>query len=126
MVSNFHSFITFLRTENLEKTTDFYLNIMNCKLVVDQGQCRIFQTANDAFLGFCSHEFLKKENEGICLTFVCSSKQEVDEWYFHLKNKKVEIKEKPKENEKFRIYNFFAYDPNKITLEIQYFLHPFP
>ncbi|MFW9922102.1 MAG: VOC family protein [Candidatus Thorarchaeota archaeon] len=123
---NFHSFITFLRTDDLEKTTNFYVNIMKCKLIVDQGLCKIFQTTNSAFLGFCSHEFLKKENEGICLTFVCSSMQEVDEWFQYLKENKVEIKDEPKVNEKFKIYNFFAYDPNKITLEIQYFLDPFP
>jgi len=60
------------------------------------------------------------------LTFVCSSKREVDEWYKQLHERNVETKAPPKENEKFKIYNFFAKDPNGITIEVQYFLHPFP
>ncbi|HUU78916.1 MAG TPA: VOC family protein [candidate division Zixibacteria bacterium] len=123
---NFNSFITFIRTDNLDKTTEFYQNIMKCPLVLDQGLCRIFKITKESYIGFCTHDFLDKEKESICLTFVCSSKEEVNEMYEYLKEKNVPMKEPPKENEKFKIYNFFAKDPNGITLEIQYFLHPFP
>ena len=125
-MNKFDSFITFLQTEDLEETTKFYTEIMKCKLVVDQGLCRIFAISNDAYVGFCSHDFLDKDKNSICLTFVCSSQREVDEWYKQLQEKNVEIKAPPKENKKFKIYNFFAKDPNGITIEVQYFLHPFP
>jgi predicted lactoylglutathione lyase len=95
-------------------------------MILDQGQCRIFQIANNSFIGFCSHEFLDKEKNSVCLTFVSNSKEEVDKWYQHLKSNDVQIKNPPKINEKFKIYNLFALDPNGITIEIQYFLHPFP
>lgn len=125
-MKNFNSFITFLQTDNLEKTSNFYENIMKCKLILDQGQCRIFQLVKDSYIGFCSNNFLSKDNNSICLTFVCDSIEEVDQWYQYLKSNNMQIKDKPKRNEKFRIYNFFTKDPNGITLEIQYFLHPFP
>jgi predicted lactoylglutathione lyase len=125
-MKKFSSFITFLQTDDLTKTTTFYEEIMNCKMVLDQGQCRIFQTANDSFIGFCKHDFLDKDKNTVCLTFVCDSKEEVDEWYQKLKSGNVPIKNPPAENAKFKIYNFFAADPNGITLEVQYFLHPFP
>ena len=125
-MNEFSSFITFLRTEDLEKTTNFYVNLLDCKLVLDQGLCKIFQTAKGSYLGFCSHEFLNKDKNSVCLTFVCDSKEEVDEWYQKLRSRNVVIKEPPKENTKYKIYNLFASDPNGITIEIQYFLHPFP
>ena len=125
-MNKFNSFITFMRTDDLEKTTDFYQDIMKCPLVVDQGLCRIFQITKESYIGFCVHEFLEKGSENICLTFVCSSKKEVDDTYELLKEKEVKLREPPKENKKFNIYNFFASDPNGITVEVQYFLHPFP
>ncbi|NHK30118.1 MAG: VOC family protein [Asgard group archaeon] len=125
-MNKFDSFITFLQTDNLEKTTAFYEDIMKCKMILDQGQCRIFQIANDSYIGFCSHDFLDKDKNTICLTFVCDSINEVNQWYQHFKANNVQIKDAPKKNEKFKIYNFFAIDPNGITVEIQYFLHPFP
>ena len=125
-MNDFSSFITFLRTDDLEKTTEFYQDIMNCQLVVDQGVCRIFQITKESYVGFCVHEFLEKESENVCLTFVCSSKEEVDKTYEFLMNRDVKLREAPKENKRFNIYNFFASDPNGITIEVQYFLHPFP
>jgi len=125
-MNNFTSGITFLQTENLEETTKFYSEIMKCPVVVDQGQCKIFQITKESYIGFCSHDFLEKEQKRICLTFVCDSKKEVDEWYEILKDKEVKVKEPPKENTKFKIYNFFANDPNGFLVEVQYFLHPFP
>ena len=125
-MNNFTSAITFLQTEDLQKTTEFYTEIMKCPIIVDQGQCKIFQITKESYIGFCSHEFLENEQKGICFTFVCNSKEEVDEWYQILKEKNVKVKEPPKENEKFKIYNFFANDPNGLLIEVQYFLHPFP
>ena len=125
-MKKFTSAITFLQTDDLKKTSEFYEEIMKCSLIVDQGDCRIFQITNESFIGFCTHDFLEKDKDSICITFVCSSKEEVDEWYEYLKNKGVKVKSPPKENTKFEIYNFFASDPNDITIEIQYFLHKFP
>ncbi|HUT81750.1 MAG TPA: VOC family protein [Candidatus Bathyarchaeia archaeon] len=125
-MKKFNSTITFLQTDNLEKTTEFYTEILNCKLVVDQGLCRIFKTTQGSYLGFCLHEFLDKGKNSVCLTFVCETKKEVNEWFDFLQKNNVEVKNPPKENTKFQIYNFFATDPNGITIEIQCFLNPFP
>lgn len=125
-MNEFTSAITFLQTDDLEKTSNFYENVMKCPLVVDQGDCKIYQITKESFIGFCIHDFLEKDKKSICMTFVCSSKEEVDNWYQYLKKEKVPIKDEPKENTKFKIYNFFAEDPNGITIEIQYFLHEFP
>ncbi|MBN1330758.1 MAG: VOC family protein [Candidatus Heimdallarchaeota archaeon] len=125
-MKKFNSIITFLQTDNLKKTTEFYTEVLNCTLIIDQGLCRIFMTAYGSYFGFCSHEFLDKEKNSVCLTFICETKNEVNDWFNHLQKKNIETKDSPKENTKFRIYNFFAKDPNGITIEIQCFLHPFP
>jgi predicted lactoylglutathione lyase len=125
-MKDFTSTITFLQTTDLEKTTEFYTKIMHFPLIVDQGQCRIFKSSNDSFIGFCSHDFLEEKPENVCVTLVCSSKEEVDKWYQYLQEQNVTTKAPPKENKQFKIYNFFAKDPNDILLEIQFFLHAFP
>ena len=79
-MNDFSSTITFLQTDDLKKTSDFYINILKCKLIVDQGQCHIYETSKGGYIGFCSHEFLDKDKNSVCLTFVCDSKEEVDKW----------------------------------------------
>ncbi|NHJ85113.1 MAG: VOC family protein [Asgard group archaeon] len=125
-MTNFSSLITFFKTDDLEKTTTFYTEILNCRLIVDQGDCRIFESSKGSYFGFCVTEFLKKEDNAACLTFVCDSKKEVDYWHQKLVKYEVEIRKPPLENSKYKIYNLFAIDPNNVLFEIQYFLHPFP
>ena len=121
-MNKFDSFITFLQTEDLEETTKFYTEIMKCKLVVDQGLCRIFAISNDAYVGFCSHDFLDKDKNSICLTFVCSSQREVDEWYKIFQAKNVKCLSEPHDVEELNIRCFIAEDPEGYIIEIQHFL----
>ncbi|MEA2070881.1 MAG: VOC family protein [Asgard group archaeon] len=125
-MKNINSTITFLQTDKLEETTAFYEEILSCPMVVDQGLCRIFQITQESYIGFCKHEFLEENEDTVCVTFVFSTKKEVDKWYEYLKKKEVKIKSPPKETKRFQIYNFFAMDPNGISIEFQTFLHPFP
>lgn len=126
-MKKFNSSITFLRAKNLDETSKFYEEILNCPLVLDQGSCRIYETSqNGSYLGFCSHTTPPKDPGSVCLTFVVATKQEVDEWHQFLKERNVPIKNPPVEKDQFKIYNFFATDPNGYTIEIQAFLHPFP
>ena len=52
------------------------------------------------------------------ITFFYETKQEVDEMY----SKFTSIaKDKPKMNQKYRIYHFFAKDPEERIIEFQWF-----
>ena len=45
--------ITFLYTENLEKSAQFYEGRLNLKLWRDQGTCRIYHVCGEAYIGLC-------------------------------------------------------------------------
>jgi catechol 2,3-dioxygenase-like lactoylglutathione lyase family enzyme len=115
----YEEFIIFLGTENLEKTSDFYLNKLNFSLYKDQGVCKIFHINEMSKIGFCSHMPVTIKDKSPILTFVTEN---VDEAYRFLIQKGVEIPGKPQYNEKFKIYHFFFRDPNSYTLEVQKFM----
>jgi catechol 2,3-dioxygenase-like lactoylglutathione lyase family enzyme len=49
----FDQFVTFLYTRDLERSAAFYGELLGLPLVLDQGGCRIFRVARDAFIGIC-------------------------------------------------------------------------
>jgi len=58
-------------------------------------------------------------------TFVYPSKEEVDEIYDKLcQSTIITIDGRPRVNERYQIYQFFAQDPEGRNLEFQAFLHP--
>ncbi|MFX0002059.1 MAG: VOC family protein [Candidatus Hermodarchaeota archaeon] len=115
----FKESITFLGTKDLEKTSQFYQNIIGLTLYKDQGVCLIFNVTINSKIGFCEHIPVVYQDKSPIITFITD---DVDKIYNKLIKLKVNIKEKPKINEKFKIYHFFLKDPNGYTLEIQKFL----
>ena len=83
---------------------------------LEQSGCTILRFGK-MLLGFCQRD--APETEG-CITFVVDSRDDVDGFYAKLKD--IAITE-PRENPEYRIYNFFAEDPDGRTIEFQIFLH---
>ncbi|MFX1495834.1 MAG: VOC family protein [Promethearchaeota archaeon] len=115
----FDEFITFLGTENLNKTSEFYQNGLGLEIYKDQGLCKIFHVTKESKVGFCSHMSVVFEEKSPIITLVVKN---VDETYQKLIQNGIEIPNLPKVNSKFNIYNFFFKDPNGYTVEIQKFL----
>lgn len=111
--------ITFFRSEDLERTKEFYLSDVGMDMWVDQGGCCILRHGN-LLLGFCEGEEL--EDAGV-ITFFYDTKEEVDRIYDRFEDI---AEEEPKDNEEYGIYNFFAKDPEGRTIEFQTFLHELP
>ncbi len=116
----FNQTVTFLHTNDLIRTAQFYEEILELPLVRDQGVCRIYKSSADGYLGFCTH-LDAAHPESIILTLVTN---DVDDWYQKLKDKGVTITTPPLHNPKYQIYHFFFKDPNGYTLEIQRFDDP--
>ena len=120
MTLAFDSHIVFLATRNLPLTASFYEKTIGLTLALDQGQCRIYQVADAAFLGFCA----KKEvaaRDGVIVTLVS---RDVDEWYQQLLARGVQFEKEPAYNPEFQIYHCFLRDPNGYLVEIQRFEDP--
>lgn len=93
---------------------------MGLDLVLDQGDCRIYRTAQHAYIGYCCREMAAKPS-GVILTLVS---RQVDEWYADLQDKGVSFEYPPRLNEKYQIYHCFLRDPNGYLIEIQRFEDP--
>lgn len=113
--------ITFLHTENLDRTKKFYSDVLGVQLVRDQGTCLIFRVTDSAYLGFCEHIESINQGRKVILTLVTD---DVDAWYRDLVEKNIEIVEPPKANPKYQIYHFFFKDPDGYWVEIQRFDKP--
>lgn len=113
--------VTFISCADLESACGFYREVLGLEQVLDQGACRIFRVAGEAFLGLCQGAPDTTAPEGVTVTFVV---QDVDAWYRHLVARGVPTEGAPAENRRFKIYNFFARDPAGTRLEFQRFLDP--
>lgn len=111
--------IHFYKVDDLKKAKELYQDILGFTLDKDQGLCHIYDLNHLGKIGFCTHH-PKQKNDSSCITFVYESKTEVDHMYEKLKH--LLVCEKPHVNTTFHIYQFFAKDPNGLTLEFQMFL----
>ena len=111
--------ITFLYTRDLAATARFYEDVLGLPLVVDQGDCRIYQVSRDGLLGFCQRAEAPEQPAGIIVTIVTP---DVDTWYSQLVKQGVAFAKAPAHNSRYRIYHCFLHDPNGYLVEIQSFL----
>jgi len=139
--------IVFLKTEQLEDTSRFYQNRVGMGVWLDQGACRILRHGN-MLLGFCAvagngsddgagsggdetgKDRGSAETAGLnrtgcadttgVITFFYPRTEDVDRAYRELSD--VAISE-PKHNPRFRIYHFYAKDPEGRDIEFQHFAH---
>ena len=116
----FDAQITFCYTLDLETTARFYEETLGLPLTLDQGGCRIYRTAGDAYLGFCGRAGARRP-EGVILTLVTD---DVDGWYARLHEAGVPFERPPAANAEYGIYHCFFRDPNGYLLEIQRFDDP--
>ncbi len=127
--------IVFFKTEDLDQITAFYRNRLGMGLWLDQGGCRVLRHGN-MLLGFCT---LPEESGGAAaageaaglnrngcadttgvITFFFPRTDEVDRAYRELVD--VAVSE-PKHNKSYRIYHFYAKDPEGRDIEFQCFEH---
>jgi len=108
--------IVFFRTRMLPQLREFYCNELGCLVWQEQPDCVIFRHGNLLF-GLCDRDEPYPDKQGL-ITFFYETRQEVDGMYGRLKP----IAEgAPSFNDKYRIYQFFARDPEGRRLEFQWF-----
>ncbi|RMG42297.1 MAG: VOC family protein [Methanobacteriota archaeon] len=113
--------ILFLKTTNLPEVTKFYIKVLGFEHWLTQPEINIIKHEN-LLLGF--HQATETSKCGLITVFL-NEKEEVDELYSKLHDLGL-VKTEPKENKKYRIYNFFAEDIEGRDLEFQIFLHDLP
>lgn len=120
--------ITFIYTQNLATSANFYERQMGLPLWLDQTTCRIYRLTDSSFLGICQVNDSSKGKftappHNLIITIVT---QAVDDWYHTLSARGVVFEAPPRYNEKYRIYHCFLKDPDGYLIEIQRFEHDLP
>ncbi|MCP4765631.1 MAG: VOC family protein [Gammaproteobacteria bacterium] len=111
--------ISWLYTEDLDKSASFYSDVLGLECTRDEGDARIFTTAENAGIGVC-RVFAERvvEPRGGMISIVSN---DVDAWYLRLLDKGIDIAQPPHRLEQFGIYTFFVTDPNGYVIEFQQF-----
>ncbi len=111
--------IVFLKTENLARILEFYTGRVGMSVWLEQPDITILRHEN-LLVGFQQHD--TSDVTGV-ITFFYPDKNDVDAMYQALHDAALEP---PRTNERYRIYNFFARDPDGRLIEFQHFLHELP
>ncbi|MDX9857503.1 MAG: nitroreductase family protein [candidate division Zixibacteria bacterium] len=111
--------IVFLKTGQLAAVRDFYCSIVGCSVWLDQRDCIILRHGNLLF-GFCERDTPQCD---LMLTFFFANRRDVDRMYNLLA---PQAESAPAYNDRYRIYQFFARDPEGRALEFQHFDHEIP
>jgi hypothetical protein len=109
-----HGGIIFYQTTRLDDLHQFYTGLIGATLWLDQGGCRIYKFGNMLF-GFCQRD---NTDTGALLTFIYPERKGVDKIYAKLSNM---AEARPIDNPDYRIYHFYAKDPDGRPVEFQYF-----
>jgi catechol 2,3-dioxygenase-like lactoylglutathione lyase family enzyme len=109
--------IVFLRTREFERVVAFYRERVGMTMWLEQPGIAVLRHDN-LLLGF--HRQYEADTQGV-FTFFYEMRAEVDAMHQRLADVALGP---PKENAKYRIYHFYARDPEGRTIEFQQFLHP--
>ncbi|MHC4601198.1 MAG: nitroreductase family protein [Planctomycetota bacterium] len=109
--------ILFLRTRERASIVDFYRSVIGMDLWLEQAECTLLRHGN-FLLGFCSGP--ESETSGL-ITFFYPDRAAVDGMYETMKGR---AESPPVVNDRYRIYHFYAADPEDRALEFQTFLDP--
>lgn len=109
--------ITFVYSDDIERSARFYENVLGLELALDQGSCRIYRVIGDsAYIGIC--QGAPVEATGIILTLVTD---DVDGWYDKVNAAGWPCEHPPRHNATYNITHFFLRDPAGYRIEIQRF-----
>ena len=114
--------ITFVPVTNLQASAVCYGTALGLPLVLDQGGIHIYRVTRGGYLGLCQQLAPPIADDRLILTIVSA---DVDTIYQRLITVGIATDGPPRENPRYRIYHFFARDPDGYRLEVQRFLHPF-
>ncbi|KAA3635420.1 MAG: VOC family protein [Armatimonadetes bacterium] len=109
--------ITFLPSHDLGRSADFYTDVLNLSLVLDQGTCLIYRVTESSFIGVCKRDEFG-DAEPVITTIVAD---DVDGWYRQITGAGWSDVSEPEHSDTYKLYHIWITDPDGNKLEIQRF-----
>jgi catechol 2,3-dioxygenase-like lactoylglutathione lyase family enzyme len=119
--ADFGQQITWVYTYDLAATARFYTDTLGLPMVLDQGDCRVFQATPASFIGLCQRPDRDVEPKGVVISLLTP---EVDAWHAYLTAAGVDVLGPPRYSDKSQAYAFFCRDPEGYRIEFQWFRDP--
>ena len=110
--------IVFTYTDDLERASRFFREVMALDFVVDQGACRVFRLTAESYLGVCRLPDRPQDKVGVTISLVSD---DVDGWHAFLVAKGVECVRAPAASIEFGVYSTLFLSPDGYRIEIQRF-----
>ncbi len=113
------SLIVFFPCNDIERTKDYYQNILGLPIHKDLGNT-IWVDTGYGYIGFVEYSPKRPPASGMCISFNLPSEEDVDMMYEILSKRDViGLKDPPVKHPLFPVYSFFLSDPEGYTLEFQ-------
>jgi catechol 2,3-dioxygenase-like lactoylglutathione lyase family enzyme len=124
---SFDQMVTFIYARNPAASHEFYERALRLPLVLDQGGCRIYRVAAEAFLGVCRARpgqtltVGEGRDKGAVLTLVVKDAAAVEAWGRRLAQAGVQLDTPPRYSPEYDVDHLFARDPDGYWVEVQAF-----
>ena len=120
-MQRWHQQITFINVLDLERSHQFYHELLGLDFVLDQGDCRIYRVAGDAYFGVCKRPKSIQAPGSFLFTLITP---QVEEEVERLDAAGVTIEVPTQTNSTYQITQAFILDPDGYRIEIQSFHDP--
>ena len=110
--------IVFTYTDDLDRASRFFGEVMALDFVVDQGACHIFRLSAESYLGVCHLPDRPRAAVGVTISLVSD---DVDGWHLFLMAKGVGFVRQPASSAEFGVYSTLFLSPDGYRIEIQRF-----
>ena len=112
--------VVFLGVSDLERSHGFYVGALGLELILDQSSCRIYGSAEHAFVGICTG--LPSDASASCIVTLVTD--DVAAAFHHAVDTGAVVESAPTYNPKYNITHCFLRDPDGHQIEIQCFHDP--
>ena len=114
--------VIWLYYKDLDTALQFYTDVLDFKLLVDQGFAKVCESSETGFIGLVDgsqglHRFSKEKS--VTVSFITD---DVKGWFSHVKAKSVELRTPSVRIEQNAVENFIAYDVGGYFIEFDRFL----
>jgi catechol 2,3-dioxygenase-like lactoylglutathione lyase family enzyme len=113
--------IVFTYTDDLERASRFFREIMALDFVVDQGACHIFRLTAESYLGVCRLPDRPQGKVGVTISLVSD---DVEGWHDFLTQQGVSCVQPPRASPEFGVTSTLFLSPDGYRIEIQRFDDP--